>query len=99
MIGMGESSDEHDRMKDAVDEALTSPLLGEFNMTTAKGALIRVQGGSDLTVGEAEKAAEMVSSHLNPRTRIIWGCSVEPELKGKVRVLVVITGVTTPALT
>lgn len=99
MIGMGESSDEHDRIKDAVDDALTSPLLGDFNMATAKGALIRVQGGSDLTVGEAEKAAEMVSSHLNPRTRIIWGCSVEPELKGKVRVLVVITGVTTPALT
>lgn len=99
MIGMGESAEEGERVNEAVNEALSSPLLGEFNMASAKGALIRVQGGSDLTVGEAEKAAELVSSRLNPRTRIIWGCSVEPEMEGKVRVLVVITGVTPPPLT
>lgn len=99
MIGMGESADEEDRVSEAVNEALNSPLLGDFSMRSAKGALIRVQGGSDMTVGEAQNAAEIVSSRLNPRTRIIWGCSVEPELEGKVRVLVVITGVTAPSLT
>jgi cell division protein FtsZ len=99
MSGRAEPPDPGERVNEAVNEALSSPLLGEFNMASAKGALIRVQGGSDLTVGEAEKAAELVSSRLNPRTRIIWGCSVEPEMEGKVRVLVVITGVTPPPLT
>ena len=65
-------------------------------MGSARGALIRVQGGPDLSIAEAEKAAEMVTSRLNPRARIIWGCSVEEELKGKVRILVVITGVRSP---
>jgi cell division protein FtsZ len=79
-----------------VEEALNSPLLGDIDMASAKGAMIRVQGGPDMTVGEAEKAAEMVSLRLSPRARIIWGCSIEPELKGKVRLLVVITGVRSP---
>ncbi len=99
MIGMGDNDDEHERVKNAVEEALSSPLLGDFSLASAKGALIRVQGGSDLTVGEAEKAAELVMARLNPRTRIIWGCSVEPGMEKRVRVLVVITGVTAPAPT
>ena len=93
IIGMGESSDDSDRVPQAVHEALNSPLLGDIDMASAKGAMIRVQGGPDMTVSEAEKAAEMVSSKLSSRARIIWGCSIEPELKGKVRLLVVITGV------
>jgi cell division protein FtsZ len=93
IIGMGESSDDSDRVSQAVHEALNSPLLGDIDMASAKGAMIRVQGGPDMTVSEAEKAAEMVSSKLSSRARIIWGCSIEPELKGKVRLLVVITGV------
>jgi cell division protein FtsZ len=93
MIGMGESENGSDRVPEAVQEALNSPLLGDIDMAVAKGALIRVQGGPDMSVSEAEKAAEMVTSKLSPRARIIWGCSVEPELKGKVRILVVITGV------
>ena len=96
MIGMGESADGSERVPQAVEEALASPLLGDIDMASAKGALIRVQGGEDMTVSEAEKAAELVTSKLSPRARIIWGCSIEPELKGKVRILVVITGVRSP---
>jgi cell division protein FtsZ len=98
MIGMGESDDGSERMQQAVDEAMGSPLLGMMDMTQAKGALIRVQGGPDMTVGEAEKAAEMVSSRLSPRARIIWGCSIEPEMEGKVSLLVVITGINSPVV-
>jgi cell division protein FtsZ len=96
MIGMGESDEGNDRVQLAVREAMESPLLGTIDMSKAKGALIRVVGGEDMTVGEAEKAAELVSSRLNPRARIIWGCSVEPEMEGKVSLLVVITGVSSP---
>lgn len=93
MIGLGESDSEEDRMEKAVMEAISSPMLGEVDLREAKGALVRVIGGNDMTVTEAEKAAEMVSSKVNPRARIIWGCSVDPEAEGRVRVLVVITGV------
>ncbi|MDW5563290.1 MAG: cell division protein FtsZ [Methanomassiliicoccus sp.] len=93
LIGMGESRDDKERVKQAVAEAMESPLLGTIDLSSAKGALIRVVGGPDMTVGEAEKAAELVSSRLSPQARIIWGCSVEPEMEGRVSLLVVITGV------
>jgi len=96
MIGMGESDERGERVQIAVEEALGSPLLGAIDLHTARGALIRVQGGPDMSVSEAERAAEMVGSRINPRARIIWGCNVDPELEGTVRVMVVITGVSSP---
>lgn len=96
MIGIGESDDDRDRVEQAVEEALSSPLLGDVDLKSAKGALIRVVGGPDMTVSEAEKAAALVGERINPMARIIWGCSVEPELEGIVKVLVVITGVQSP---
>jgi len=57
-----------------------------------------VVGGSDLTVSEAERAAEVVGQKINPSARIIWGCSVDDELDHTVRVLLVITGVKSKSL-
>ncbi len=96
LIGMGEGEakqDGSDKMKNAVTQALESPLLGDLDLKTAKGAIIRVMGGDDMTIIEAEGAAEMVGAAISPRARLIWGCSIEPELKGKVRVMVVLTGI------
>ena len=95
-IGLGESDEPKDRVSISVDDALASPLLGEIDLSTARGALVRVQGGPDMTIAEAERAAQLISDRVNPRARIIWGCSVEPELEGKMKVMVVITGVTSP---
>jgi cell division protein FtsZ len=93
MIGLGENESDEDRVQKAVNEAIMSPLLADVDLKSAKGALVRVIGGPDMTVTEAESAAELVSSKVDPRARIIWGCSVDPESKGRVRVMVVITGV------
>ncbi|MCQ5375077.1 MAG: cell division protein FtsZ [Methanomassiliicoccales archaeon] len=93
MIGIGESDEDEGRVDYAVKEALSSPLLGELDLHEARGALVRIVGGPDMTVSEAEKAAEIVSKTISPMARIIWGCSVEPECEGKVRVMVVLTGV------
>lgn len=93
MIGIGEARGEVDRVDLAVEEALQSPLLGEVDVSQVSGVLIRVVGGPDLTVEEAERAAELVGAQTNPMARIIWGCSVDPELEKEVRVLVVLTGV------
>ena len=101
MIGMGEASDKTakgSRIESAVQQALESPLLGDIDLSTARGALIRVTGGDDMTVSEAEKAAEMVSAKVSPNARIIWGCSVDPEMKGLVRVMAVLTGVRGPSI-
>ncbi len=92
-VGIGEADDsEDDRVTVAVNEALSSPLLGEIDLKDAQGALIRVVGGPDMTVSEAEKAADIVSSRMSDRARIIWGCSVEPEQQGVIRMLLIITG-------
>ena len=98
MIGIGESEEERDRVEYAINEALESPLLGEVDLSHARGALVRVVGGPDLTVSEAEKAAEIVGQKINPMARIIWGCSVEDDLQNTVRVLLVITGVKSKSL-
>jgi len=98
MIGIGESEEERDRIDYAINEALESPLLGEVDLTHARGCLVRVVGGPDLTVAEAEKAAEIVGEKVNPNARIIWGCSIEDDLENFVRVLLVITGVKSKSL-
>jgi cell division protein FtsZ len=98
MIGMGESDAERERVELAVNEALESPLLGEVDLTHARGALVRILGGRDLTVTEAQKAAAMIGDKINPSARIIWGCSVDPALERVVKVLLVITGVKSAAI-
>lgn len=93
-IGIGESdeADASERVENAVSEALNSPLLGEIDLAESKGALIRVVGGPDMTVSEAERAAEIVGERISRRARLIWGCSIDPELEGQIRVLLIVTG-------
>src|SRR5437867_1902323 len=69
MIGIGESEEERDRIEYAINEALESPLLGEVDLTHARGALVRVVGGGDLTVSEAEVAAALRA--LSPRLWLV----------------------------
>jgi cell division protein FtsZ len=93
IIGIGESDAPSNRVEEAMNEALTSPLLGDVDISEGRGALIRVVGGPDMTVSEAEKAAKMVSEKISKNAKIIWGCSVEPDLERTIRVLLVVTGV------
>ncbi|MEM3852510.1 MAG: cell division protein FtsZ [Methanomassiliicoccales archaeon] len=97
MIGMGESCGPKDeRVEEALKQALTSPLLGDVDIREARGALIRVVGGSDMTLKEAQRVVEAAAGMMGPSARVIWGCSVEPESDGRIKVLVVITGVKSP---
>lgn len=93
LIGVGDASGKPgERVEDAVEEALNSPLLGKIDLHDAKGALIRVVGGPDMNVEEAAEAAELITQRIRPEARLIWGCSVEPEMAGKVRLLLIVTG-------
>ncbi|TLZ51018.1 MAG: cell division protein FtsZ [Methanobacteriota archaeon] len=91
MIGLGEG-EEDTRAEDSVAEAINSPLI-DVDISQATGALINVTGGSDMTVSEAEKAAELVQSKISPNARIIWGAAIDPALQHKMRCMVILTGV------
>ena len=93
MIGLGESAGHIDeRAQEALDEALSSPLL-EVDISNATGVLINVVGGPDMTISEAETVAEEVQKKVSPSARILWGAVIDPMLEHKMRVLLVMTGV------
>ncbi len=93
-VGIGESdeADPETRVNAAIEEALNSPLLGEIDLKESKGALIRVVGGPDMTVTEAQRAAEVVGQRVAKHARLIWGCSIDPALESDVKILLIVTG-------
>lgn len=91
MIGLGASSATN-RAEEATLEALHSPLL-ELDTTDARGALINVVGGPNLTLGEAEKCAQIIQERISPHAKIIWGAAVDQDLDDEIRVMLVLTGV------
>jgi cell division protein FtsZ len=91
MIGLGEAEGEN-KAVNAVIEALNSPLL-EVDISGATGALVNVTGGEDMTIGEAERVVEEVYSRVDPNARIIWGTTIDPNLRKNIRAMLVITGV------
>jgi cell division protein FtsZ len=95
VVGIGTDESDDKRAEKAVSKALDSPLLA-YDISNAKGALIKVTGGPDMTLQEAETVAKEIMSRVNPGTRIIWGAAIDPDWKGKINVLLVITGVDSP---
>jgi len=93
VIGIGESDDGNEKAMRAVEEAINSPLL-EYDISSANGALICVTGGEDMTVTEAEMVAEFINTRINKNSSIIWGAYIDPELRGAIRVMLVLVGVT-----
>ncbi len=91
-IGIGEGVGET-RIEQAVEKALNGRLLDIEDVTKAKGLLIHVSGGDDLTLTEVNRAAEIMKRSLPPNTKIIWGARVDSELQGAVSVMAVVTGV------
>ena len=91
MIGLGASKSAN-RAEEATLEALHSPLL-ELDTTDARGALINVVGGTSLTLGEAERCAQIIQEQVSPHAKIIWGAAVDESLGDEIRVMLVLTGV------
>ncbi len=93
MIGLGESDAPGDeRIQEAIDQALNSPLL-EVDISESNGVLVDVIGGTDMTISEAEKAAEEIQARVGPNARIIWGAAIDPAMDKTIRVMLVATGV------
>jgi len=91
MIGMGESDTEN-RAMEAVEKALSNPLL-DVDIENATGALVNVAGGADITIKECQQIVEGVSTKINPNAKIIWGAQIIKELGDTIRTMLIITGV------
>jgi cell division protein FtsZ len=88
---VGESRSQ-DKGRDVIREAFNHPLL-EVDLRGAKGALIHITGGPDLTLKEAEEISEALTSQLDPNANVIWGARVMNGYEGRVRVMSIVTGV------
>ena len=93
-IGVG-TSDTTNRIEEAVKGALENPLL-EINYEGATGALIHIVGGPDMTLEEINKAGELITASLDEDANVIWGARVDDDMKGKIMVMTIITGVKSP---
>ena len=91
MIGLGESQS-NNKAQDSVRSALDSPLL-DVDITEANSALVNVTGGPDMSIEEAEGVVEDLYDRVDPSARIIWGTSIDEELEGEMRTMLVVTGV------
>jgi len=94
VIGIGES-DSQNRVEEAVKRALSNPLL-EVSYEGATGALIHVAGGDDLTLDEVNKVGNMITEALDEDANVIWGARISGDMKGRLRVMTIITGVSSP---
>ncbi len=95
-IGVG-TSDTANKVQEAVKGALQNPLL-EVDYTGATGALIHVWGGPEMTLDDINKVGELVTERLDADANVIWGARVSEEMKGKIMVMTIITGVNSPYL-
>lgn len=92
IMGTGEAEGE-DRAIKAAEQALSNPLLDDSNMNGAKGVLINITGGTDITLFEIDEAANRIKEEVDEDANIIFGSSFDENLAGKIRVSIVATGI------
>ena len=92
MMGTGEGDGEERALK-ASEKAIANPLLDEISLSGAKGVLINITGGNDLTLFELDEAANRIREEVDPDANIIVGSTLDTSLDGKMRVSVVATGI------
>ena len=92
MMGTGEASGEK-RALTAAEAAIANPLIDDASMKGAKGLLISITGGRDLTLYEVDEAASRIRGEVDPDANIIVGATFDESLEGVIRVSVVATGI------
>ena len=92
MMGTGEASGDN-RAVEAAERAIANPLLDEISLNGAKGVLINITGGHDMTLFELDEAANIIRDKVDQDANIIVGSTLDPDMEGKLRVSVVATGI------
>lgn len=92
IMGTGEAEGE-DRARIAAEQALSNPILDDCSMKGAKGVLINITGGSDITLMEIDEAVNIIREEVDENAEIIFGSSYDDSLSGRIRVSIVVTGI------
>ena len=92
MMGTGEASGEN-RAQQAAEKAIANPLLDEISLSGARGVLINVTGGDDMTLFELDEAANRIRDEIDGDAKILVGTTLDPTIDGLLRVSVVATGI------
>ena len=92
IMGTGEAEGE-ERARVAAEQALSNPILDDCSLKGAKGCLINITGGSDITLMEIDEAVNIIKEELDDDAELIFGSSYDDTLSGRIRVSVVVTGI------
>lgn len=92
IMGTGEAEGDN-RAQEAAKQALSNPLLDDCSMHGAKGVLINITGGDDITLMEIDEAASIIKEEVDDNASFIFGSSYDENLAGKIRVSIVVTGI------
>ena len=92
MMGTGEAEGEK-RAMEAAEAAIANPLLDDVSMQGARGVLINITGGDDMTLYEVDEATNRIREEVDPEAKIIFGSTFDEALRGTMRVSVVATGI------
>jgi cell division protein FtsZ len=92
VMGAGEASGER-RATEAAEKAISNPLLDDISMKGAKGVIVNVTGGFDMTLFEVDEACNRIRDEVDPNANIIFGSTFDPNMEGKMRISVVATGI------
>jgi cell division protein FtsZ len=98
VMGTGEAEGDK-RALDAAEAAINNPLLEDLSMKGARGVLINITGGLDMTLFEADEAANRIRDEVDPEANIIFGSTFDESMSGRIRVSVVATGIDAAAQT
>jgi cell division protein FtsZ len=91
MMGTGIASGES-RARIAAEAAISSPLLEDVDMTGARGVLVNITAGLDMSIGEFEEVGEAIKNITSEGATVVVGTVIDPELRDEVRVTVIVTG-------
>jgi cell division protein FtsZ len=92
LIGIGESDSSQDRATEAVNRAINNPLLN-VDIKSAKGALVNVIGGPDMSLGEYKVVMETIGNKIPSDSKIISGAKISEDMEKSIKVMLIITGV------
>ncbi len=97
LIGIGESDSAQNRAVEAVERAINNPLL-DVRIDSAKGALVNIIGGPDMSLDEYRQVMEKISSKVAPDAKIISGAKISADMEKNIKVLLIVTGVKSPQI-
>jgi len=92
LIGIGESDASQDRAIEAVNRAINNPLL-DVTIGSAKGALVNIIGGPDMSLDEYKIVMEAVANKISPDAKIISGAKISADMEKSIKVMLIVTGV------